>query len=109
MPSLNAFLEGFSRWLAPKVGEEGHYLQADYSTVPCLQVNMAEVINAMVAAQAFTKNEIRQVVGYGAIDDPLMDEVFVSMGMAPLSFGDETEEDVEAKLNELGLNHYLKK
>jgi len=109
MPSLNAFLEGFSRWLAPKVGEEGHYLAADYSTIPCLQVNMAEVINAMVAAQAFTKNEIRQAVGYGAIDDPLMDEVFVSMGMTPLSFGDETEEDVEAKLNELGLNHYLKK
>jgi len=63
----------------------------------------------MVAAQAFTKNEIRQAVGYGAIDDPLMDQVFVSMGMTPLALEDEEKEDVEAKLNALGFEHYLKK
>ena len=84
MPSLNAYLNKLSRWLAPKFGEEGQTLKADYSGISCLQANIQEMITWMVAARSFTKNEIREAAGYDQLEMPGMNDVFDTAGLMPV-------------------------
>jgi len=84
-PSLDAYLSKLSRWMAPMFKEKGQYLQADYSGIEALQKNVAEMIAWMVQARSFTKNEIREAVGYDHMDAPGMDEVYDMAGMMPVS------------------------
>ena len=84
MPSLDAYLEKLSRWLAPKFKEKGHELRADYSGIEVLQKNKGEMITWMVNARSFTKNEIREAAGYAMLDMPGMDEVFDTAGLMPV-------------------------
>ena len=84
-PSLNAYLEGLSKFLAPQFKEDGNVLKADYSEISCLQINKAEMVTWMVAARAFTKNEIREAVGFERLPDPAMDMIYEGAGQMPLS------------------------
>lgn len=84
-PNLNAYLEKLTAWLAPKFKEEGQYLAADYSGVSCLQTNNVELVQWMTTARAFTKNEIREALGYEALPDPAMDMIYEGAGLMPLS------------------------
>jgi HK97 family phage portal protein len=84
-PSLDAYLEGLSKFLAPKFKENGNVLKADYSGVEALQVNVGELITWMVAAKSFTKNEIRQAAGYEPLESPGMNEVFDTALLVPVS------------------------
>jgi len=84
-PSLNAYLEALSNWLAPLFGEEDTFLRADYSNVACLQTNNVELVSWMTTARAFTKNEIREALGYEKIELPEMDIIYESAGQMPLS------------------------
>jgi HK97 family phage portal protein len=83
-PSLDAYLEGLTNWLAPLFGEEGTFLRADYSNVACLQTNNVELVSWMTTARAFTKNEIREALGYEELDDPAMDMIYEGAGLMPL-------------------------
>lgn len=85
-PSLDAYLDKLAKWLAPKFkGEEGHSLIADYSGIDVLQKNKTELAQWMVNARCFTKNEIREALGYEVLPDPAMDLVYESAGTIPLS------------------------
>jgi HK97 family phage portal protein len=84
MPSLDAYLEKLTRWLAPLFGEEGQTIRADYSHIPVLQKNKAELVAWMVLSRSFTKNEIREAAGAERMDDPRMDIVYESAGTVPL-------------------------
>lgn len=84
-PSLNALLKGLTELLAPAFGVQGNTLKADYSEVACLQTNKSEMITWMTAARSFTKNEIREAVGYERLTLPGMDEVFDAAGLMPVS------------------------
>jgi HK97 family phage portal protein len=84
-PSLDAYLEALSKWLAPKFKEEGTYLKADYSEVACLQTDKTSLVAWMVNARAFTKNEIREACGYEMLPDPAMDMIYEGAGLMPLS------------------------
>jgi len=83
--SLDSYLQGLSIWLAPKFGEEGNVLKADYSEVACLQTNKAEMVTWMVAGKCFTKDEIREACGYERIGTPEMQKIYESVGLVPLS------------------------
>jgi HK97 family phage portal protein len=83
-PSLDAYLEKLSRWLAPKFGEIGHMLRADYSGIEVLQKNMTETISWMVNARSFTKNEIREAAGFESLNLPGMNEIFDTAGLLPV-------------------------
>lgn len=83
-PSLDGWLKLLSQWLAPKFGEEGTVLKADYSEVACLQVDKAAMVTWMVAARSFTKNEIREAVGFEMLPDPAMDIIYEGAGLMPL-------------------------
>jgi HK97 family phage portal protein len=83
-PSLDAYLDKLSKWLAPKFKEEGQVLQADYSGIDVLQKNKSELIAWMVLAKSFTKNEIREAAGFEQLPDPNMDRVYESAGSVPL-------------------------
>lgn len=85
-PSLDAYLEGMSDWLAPHFpGEEEDVLKADYSGVESLQTNMVETVAWMIQAGAFTKNEIREAAGFEMLAVPGMDDILVSAGLMPIS------------------------
>jgi HK97 family phage portal protein len=84
-PSLDAFLEMLSNWLAPKFKEEGQVLKADYSEVSCLQINKAEMAAWMVASRSFSKDEIREALGYEKLGTPEMQTIYEGAGMVPLS------------------------
>jgi HK97 family phage portal protein len=84
-PTVDAYLEGLTKFLAPKFKEEGTYLQADYSGIEALQRNLAEQVTWMVNSKCFTKNEIREAAGYETIPTPEMDMIYDSAGMMPLS------------------------
>jgi len=83
-PSMDAYLQKLTMWLAPRFKEEGQYLAADYSEVEALQSDKASMIAWMVQAKAFTKNEIREAAGFERLDDPNMDRIYESMGTVPL-------------------------
>jgi phage portal protein BeeE len=83
-PSLDSYLEMLSQWLAPLFKEEGTVLKADYSNVACLQTNNVELVNWMTTARAFTKNEIREALGYEEIDLPEMNIIYEGAGLMPL-------------------------
>jgi HK97 family phage portal protein len=83
-PSLDAYLDKLSKWLAPKFKEKGQVLQADYSGIDVLQKNKSELIAWMVLAKSFTKNEIRKAAGFEQLPDPNMDRVYESAGSVPL-------------------------
>jgi HK97 family phage portal protein len=84
MPSLDACLGKLTTWLGPLFGEEDNILQADYSGIDVLQKNKTELIQWMINARSFTKNEIREAAGYEMLPDPAMDIVYVSAGDVPL-------------------------
>jgi HK97 family phage portal protein len=83
-PSLDAYLTLLSQWLAPLFKEEGTVLKADYSNVSCLQTNNVELVSWMTTARAFTKNEIREALGYEEIDLPEMNIIYEGAGLMPL-------------------------
>jgi HK97 family phage portal protein len=84
IPSLDAYLDKLSRWLAPYFKEQGHRLAADYSGIDVLQKNKTELIAWMVNARSFTRNEIREAAGYDLLPLPGMDEVFDTAGLLPV-------------------------
>jgi len=84
MPNLDAALGKITRWLAPKFGEEGESLKADYSGIDVLQQDTAKMIAWMVLSKSFKKNEIRKAAGAEELPDPAMDKVYESAGTIPL-------------------------
>jgi len=83
MPVFDGALSQLSRWLIPQMGEKG-YLQADYSGVEVLQKNKKELIEWMIRAGSFTRNEIREAAGYEPSTLDGMDQVYISMGEIPI-------------------------
>jgi hypothetical protein len=110
-PSLDAYLQGLSTWLAPKFGEDGNVLKADYSEVACLQTNKAEMVTWMIQARSFTKNEIREACGFEMLPDPAMDVIYESAGQMPLAeLGMEPDPGlVEDTMKQLSLSDYRRK
>ena len=111
IPTFDSFLQKLTDWLVPKYGDEykGCRFVADYSVVDVMKADIAAIVTAMSQAGVFTKNEIREAVDYGAIEDPLMDEVWVGIAQTPLS---QTVIDVtqaDANLKALGLKDYREK
>jgi HK97 family phage portal protein len=84
MPSLDAYLDKLTSWLAPLFGEDGQKLQANYSRIPVLQQNKAELVAWMVLSKSFSKNEIREAAGHERLSDPKMDLIYESAGTVPL-------------------------
>ena len=61
-----------------------HSLIADYSEIESLQYNKTELVQWMVMAKSFTRNEIREAVGYQRIETDEMDKVYDSVGTVPV-------------------------
>jgi len=109
-PSLDAFLEGLSAWLAPYYKEEGQVLKADYSGVACLQNNNLELVQWMTTARVFTKDEIREALGYERLGTPEMQVIYESAGLMPLAEISNPPDPnvVEGALKSLGISDYRK-
>jgi len=83
MPLLDGYLEKLSNWLIPQMGESGIF-KADYSGVEVLQKNKKELIEWMIRANSFSRNEIREAAGYDTRTEPEMDKIYISMGEVPI-------------------------
>ena len=108
IPTFDSFLQKLTDWLVPKYGDEykGCRFVADYSVVDVLKADIAAIVTAMSQTGVFTKNEIREAVDYGVIEDPLMDEVWTGIGQAPLSQTVIDVNQADANLKMLGLKDY---
>ena len=82
------------------MGEEGT-LVADYSEVEPLQSDKVEEVKTMIMTQSFTKNELREALGYEASEADGMDEVYVGLGNVPLGEEFPGIEDTEKFLKTL--------
>lgn len=88
----------------------GFEVWSDFSGVPELQENKQEQINVINGAQnagaMFTANEIRKIMDMDEVQEPIMNERFVSMGKMPASQANDP--NVEEVLKSLNIENYIK-
>jgi len=94
MPMLDGYLEILSQWLIPQFGEDGTLI-ADYNNVEVLQKNKKELIEWMVRANSFSRNEIRAAAGADPRTEPEMDKIYISMAEVPIDEQMPKMEDTE--------------
>lgn len=105
LPIMEAvMLEYLNAHIAPKFGANVEFF-LDVSGIESLQQSRKDIAEMMVAAEVFTKNEIREALDYGRIDDPEFDMVYVSSNRLPISMVAITEEGIktgEDDVNQIG-------
>lgn len=86
-PNLNGFARDLTSFLVDSVPEyvkDGLFYGIDYSGIPELQEDLEKKVNWMVKA-FWNPNQILQATGKPRVEDPLMDEPIVPMGVSFLS------------------------
>lgn len=82
------------------------FIACDYSGLPEMKKIAAESARTLKETGVVTKNEIRESLGYEKIDNPLMDEVWVSSSEMPISeVGADTANTDEDVLQQLEQNY----
>jgi HK97 family phage portal protein len=88
----------------------GFYVYSDYSGIPELQSDKKETADMLNVAQnagaLLTAGEIRRALDIDVPSDPLMDEIFSTLGKQPIS--QIMEPNIDATLKQLGISHYIK-
>lgn len=91
----SGLLNLLNTWLLPAFGMVGtHYIDADYSEVPDLQADMERMLTTFKDEWRITPNEYRELRGYEANPNPLMDEIWVPSGYKPIDDAAINIEDV---------------
>jgi phage portal protein BeeE len=80
IPTVDGFYQKLSNWLMPLTGEEDTIFLPDYDNIPALQDDKTQLISWMIRAN-LTPNEIREALGYEALNLPNMDVPLIGMGM----------------------------
>lgn len=96
--------------LLPDFGTDGGYfIDADFSNIPVLQVDMKTLTEWLDKSWEITPNERRELKKFGRLSDPNMDKVWMPTGldtMDNLSMEvDDVNQDI-TDLNKSGLNPY---
>ena len=88
LPLVNRYLSDLNRSLLAKYPDlkgGNYYLKVNTSNIAELQKDMQKLAGWLNTSDFLTPNEKRQAMGYDALPDPLMDEVYVSAGQVPIS------------------------
>lgn len=84
-PNMDDFASSLTSFLIDPVKSfSGLFFAFDYSNVAELQSDYVKLVEWMTKAKA-TPNEMREATGLLPIDNPLMNEPWISMGESPLS------------------------
>jgi HK97 family phage portal protein len=95
LPLMRAILLPYlNRYVAKSFGEDLEFF-LDTSRIDSLQSNKKEMVDYMVAAECFTKNEIREALDYDAIDEPEYNTVYVSTNKLPIHMTAVTEDGIK--------------
>ena len=88
----------------------GFEVYSDFSGIAEMQEDkkqQADVINiAQQAGAKFTGNEIRKLMDMDEVNEPIMNERFIPMGLTPASQAN--NDSIEETLKRLNVDHYLK-
>jgi len=84
--------------------DENLVFEPDFSDVPELQQDMAQMATTLSVAWWITPNEKNRIMGKPEINDPLMDVPWIPTGITPLTDVD----NIDDELKKLGLQEYTK-
>jgi phage portal protein BeeE len=102
IPTFERLIDRFNYELLVDFGLNNHYLALDTTSIEVLQKDKKALSECMSKSEVFTKNEIRLALGYGIINDPLMDTVFISSSMKPIDMAmDDNSNDNDEDDNSL--------
>ncbi len=91
-----------NRVLLKAFGLEGKaFIGCDLSGLPEMKKLAAETAKVLKESGSVTPNEIRDTLGYERIENPLMDEVWMTTGSSPLSQMTDTSQGDEDLLDQL--------
>jgi len=83
-PELDKFYDELGTWLFAKFGLKGHTLGYDKNIYDELQSDLFLLTQQLAVAWWLTGNEKRAAMGYGELDDPVLDEVTAPVDMMPI-------------------------
>lgn len=85
IPMVMKLRDAFNSFLLPDFGDDGEYfIDADYSNIPVLQVDMKTLTEWMKESWWLTPNEKREAQKFGRLEDPNMDKVWMPSGYATM-------------------------
>ena len=108
LPEYETFVDELIRWLVPMYGDDSITLTMDLSGVDALNEEKDKVATRMSNSEWLTFNEKRQEMGFERIDNPLFDEVWLSLNKLPVSEimmqPEPNEDEVKELIKEYTLN-----
>lgn len=110
IPASTELDDELNRVLLRAFALEGKFIiQCDYSQLPEMQADMKALTEWLKEAWWITPNEKRDLMGYEASSEPLMDEFWVPNGLTPISqFNGDGFDDMLNELGVAGANDYDK-
>lgn len=110
IPMVIKLRDALNSFLLPDFGDTGEYfIDADFSNIPVLQVDMKTLTEWLDKSWEITPNERRELKKFGRLSDPNMDKVWMPTGLDTMDNLSVAVDDLEADITELnksGLNPY---
>lgn len=94
IPLLDSFLDNLNSWLSPLYGDNVR-ITYDLENVPALSLRRGERWLAVQNASWMTINEKRKETGFGELDTPEANQVFIPSGLIPLEGSMDDPETIE--------------
>ena len=95
IPLLDRLQSDLNEWLTPQFGSD-LYLKFDYDSIPAIAEQRKRVFESVIGGVQngiLTRNEARHQLGFDSISGA--DELLVPSNLMPLSFAEQTDEDVK--------------
>ena len=95
IPLLDRLQSDLNEWLTPQFGSD-LYLKFDYDSIPAIAEQRKRVFESVIGGVQngiLTRNEARHQLGFDSIKGA--DELLVPSNLMPLSFAEQTDEDVK--------------
>lgn len=110
IPMVIKMRDALNSFLLPDFGDEGEYfIDADFSNIPVLQVDMKTLTEWLDKSWEITPNERRELKKFGRLNDPNMDKVWMPTNLDTMEnismTTDSIDQDV-VDLNKSGLYPY---
>lgn len=83
-PVSDYISEKLTSFICSAYKDAKYKIELDYMSSPEMVADMKEVVDWLMKTDFLTQNEKREVIGWGKIEDPLMDKVYLSKQKAPI-------------------------
>lgn len=83
LPEVYAYRDALNKYVTPAFGAD-YYIDCDVTAIPELQEDMKQMAQIFRDLPVMIPNLIMNEFGFGKMDDPLMDKVYIKQGYQPL-------------------------